>query len=177
MHLDQYGVILERLTSNDIELVRQWRNDPKISQYMFFREDITPEMQKKWFVSINNDCNFYFIINHNNEKIGLTEIKKIDYKNKIGESGIFIYEEGLLNSLLSYQITLSLLDFAFYTLKLKGVYSTILKSNKRAIRFNKSLGFHSKENIEEENSLKYYLCKEDYEKCTNNIKKIIIAQV
>ena len=34
MKVIKYGVCLNRLTETDIELVRNWRNDPKISQYM-----------------------------------------------------------------------------------------------------------------------------------------------
>ena len=49
MFFEKYGVKLERLTADKIELVRNWRNDPKISQYMEFRDHITAEMQKKWF--------------------------------------------------------------------------------------------------------------------------------
>ncbi len=40
--LENYGVRLKRLTHDKIELLRQWRNDPKIQQYMFYREYITP---------------------------------------------------------------------------------------------------------------------------------------
>ncbi len=40
--LENYGVRLKQLTHDKIELLRQWRNDPKIQQYMFYREYITP---------------------------------------------------------------------------------------------------------------------------------------
>ena len=45
--IEGYGVKLKRLTHDKIELLRQWRNDPKIQQYMIYREEITPEMQEK----------------------------------------------------------------------------------------------------------------------------------
>ena len=49
MKLEKYGICLEKLTHDKIELVRRWRNHPKIRRYMEFREEITPEMQEKWF--------------------------------------------------------------------------------------------------------------------------------
>jgi hypothetical protein len=58
MFFEKYGVKLERLTADKIELVRNWRNDPKISQYMEFRDHITAEMQKKWFASVDNENNY-----------------------------------------------------------------------------------------------------------------------
>ena len=48
----RYDIILERLTLDKIELVRNWRNDPKISQYMDFKEYISPEMQLNWFIKL-----------------------------------------------------------------------------------------------------------------------------
>jgi hypothetical protein len=59
--ISKYDVTLHRLSKAKIELVRQWRNDPKISQYMIYREIITLEQQEKWFERINNDKNYYFI--------------------------------------------------------------------------------------------------------------------
>ena len=81
MKISNYDVSLELLTENKIEMVRQWRNDPKIQQYMEYRETITPEMQKKWFDKLNNGKdNFYFIIQYKGEDIGLINVKDIAYK-------------------------------------------------------------------------------------------------
>lgn len=91
--LEGYGVKLKRLTHDKIELLRQWRNDPKIQQYMIYRETITPEMQEKWFQKINNDHNFYFIIEYEGKEIGCVNIKDVDYEKKCGEPGIFIYDD------------------------------------------------------------------------------------
>ena len=88
MKLEKYGIILKRLTYDKIELVRNWRNDPKISQYMEFRDYITLEMQEKWFQKINNDNNFFFIIEYEGKEIGIANIKDIEYKEKTGEAGI-----------------------------------------------------------------------------------------
>ena len=71
MKISKYGIDLVRLTEEDIEMLRQWRNSPQIQQFMEYREEITAEMQKKWFDSINNVNNFYFIIHFEGQKIGL----------------------------------------------------------------------------------------------------------
>ena len=78
MKFRKYGITLTRLREDDIELVRKWRNSPGIQQYMEYREFITEEMQKKWFESINNLQNFYFIIEYENKKIGLINTSNID---------------------------------------------------------------------------------------------------
>ena len=93
--LTGYGVTLRRLTHDKIEKLRQWRNDPKIQQYMNYREYITSEMQERWFQTINNDNNLYFIIEYEGKEVGIINIKDIDYENKRGERGIFIYDDDL----------------------------------------------------------------------------------
>ena len=98
MKITNYGVTLSRLTEDKIELVRNWRNDPKIAQYMEFKEHITPEMQLNWFKKINNENNYFFIIEFEGKEIGLINVKDIHYSEKVGEGGIFIYDDNYLNS-------------------------------------------------------------------------------
>ena len=75
MEISNFDVSLELLTEDKIEMVRQWRNDPKIQQYMEYRDEITPEMQVKWFKKLNNGKdNFYFIIKYKEEEIGLINV-------------------------------------------------------------------------------------------------------
>jgi hypothetical protein len=114
--LKGYGVTLKRLTHDKIELVRNWRNDPKIQQTMFFQDYITPEMQEKWFSRINNENNYYFIVAYNDEEIGLINIKDIDYEKKTGETGVFIYEDRYLGTDISYRAHLVMFDYVFNVL-------------------------------------------------------------
>ena len=100
MIIDSNGIKVERLREKDIELVRTWRNSQFVKQYMNFRETITPEMQMKWFKSIDNFNNLYFIIHYKNEKVGLGNIKNIDWEKREGEVGIFISKQKFIGSIL-----------------------------------------------------------------------------
>lgn len=169
MLIEKYGVTLRRLEDEtDIELVRQWRNSPEVNQFMFFRDHITPEMQKSWFERINNQMNYYFIIERKHEKIGLANLKGIDYATKKAETGIFIGEEKHRMDLAGVQATAALLDFGFEELKLASLHAHIVPDNIAAISFNKALGFKLKSTEEH----LYELTKEDYD-----IKKIKIQKV
>lgn len=137
----KYGLELVRLGHDKIELVRKWRNDRSISQYMEYREYISPEAQELWFSKIDNAENYYFIITFQNEDIGLIDIKDVDFSGKQGEAGIFIWDERYLNSDVSFRAAFALFDFAFDDLKLNRIISHVLSDNKRAIQFNKLLGF------------------------------------
>lgn len=160
--LEGYGITLRRLTSDKIEVVRQWRNDPKIQQYMVYRQEITPEMQKKWFDKINNDNNFYFIIEYQGKEIGLVNIKDIDYENKCGEDGIFIYDESLLNSDVSIRVSLLMRKFVFETLDLEYEYGRVLKENIRAIKFNLYMGAKIDDSHSDKDCIFVKRTKQDY---------------
>ena len=120
--IENYGVKLIPLCEDSLEMVRIWRNDLKISQYMEYRDYITPEMQKKWFSNLNKDTNFYYIINYNNEDIGLINIKDYDSIKKDGEAGIFIYEDKYLNTDIAYRAHLALFDCFFDKINLNKIY-------------------------------------------------------
>jgi len=162
MQLEKYGVVLKRLTHDKIELVRNWRNDPKIVQYMEFRDYISTEMQEKWFSKMDSDHHFYFIIEYDKKEIGLINIRDIDYIQKTGESGIFISDNDYLNSDVSFRSVLCIFDYFFETLNLEKVIAHILKDNKRAIQFNTMLGFELQANQENINNQLYFLEKEKY---------------
>ena len=138
--LSNYGVKLRRLTHEKIEMLRQWRNDPKIQQYMFYREYITPEMQERWFVNLDKERNYYFIIVYEGKEIGLINVKNVDFEKSNGESGVFIYDDSYLSTDVAYRAHLVMFDFIYEVLGLDYTYSHMLDDNARAIRFMNFLG-------------------------------------
>lgn len=140
--ISRYGIILRPLTFQKLELVRHWRNHPKISRYMAYREYITPDMQQKWFQRISaSGCDFYFIIEYQGREIGLINVKDVDYQQKCGEQGIFVWDDEYLNSGVAFLAFFALDDFCMETLGLETVCCHILRDNRRAIRFDEYLGF------------------------------------
>jgi RimJ/RimL family protein N-acetyltransferase len=159
-----------RLKEGDIELVRRWRNSPTITQYMEFREHITPDKQQEWFSSINNKFNLYFIIEYEFKKVGLINGKDIDWDKKIMEVGIFLWEESLYNTPLP---ALATLVFSELGVRLGNLSATahILRDNHRAIRYNKELGFELCEGQEGIENQKYLLTKDNYLKKAKRLRK------
>jgi len=176
MTIEQYGVKLVRLERDDIELVRHWRNQGEIASFMEYRDIITPEAQAKWFESINNKYNYYFIIVHENKKIGLINSKNYDPEKGFGEGGIFIWDKDHINSFAAVFATLCLLNFVFFTLKLcTRSRARVLRTNERAIYYNKLIGYKllpGQENVE--NQL-YELTLDDYVKNATRLNNAAMA--
>lgn len=158
--IEKYGIVLKRLTEEKIELVRRWRNDPKIRQYMEYRDEITSEMQRQWYESINNDSNLYYLICIADSEVGLINIRDI-YHGK-GEGGVFIWDDRYLNSDISYRAHLALFDYYFSVPGHETVVSHVLNDNKRAQRFTGFLGFIKDEGQENVYNQRYSLSREDY---------------
>lgn len=171
--IEEYGIILKRLTEDKIELLRQWRNNPKIQQYMEYREFITPEMQKVWFNKINNANNHYFIIEVEGKEIGCINVRDVDFDKGEGEPGIFIWDDDYINSLYSFKSCIILTDFCFYDLGLKRLIIHVLKDNKRAKEFNKAFGYILSPNQENIHNQEYTLSPDNYEIKKNRIIKYL----
>ena len=159
--LTGYGVTLRRLSHDRIEMVRNWRNDPKISQYMLTQDYISPEMQEKWFQKVSqSETEFYFIVEYQNKPIGLICIRGINYEKKIGEPGQYIYDDGYLNSDVGMRAGLCLGQFIWDMLKLEGCYIYILDNNKRAIDYNLLIGYTQVDEYVGDNVHKYVITRE-----------------
>jgi RimJ/RimL family protein N-acetyltransferase len=161
--LEQYGVRLVRIQEKDIELVRCWRNQSDIANYMEYRNYITEEAQKKWFQSVNNKFNYYFIIEFENKQVGLINVKNYDPELGFGEGGIFISDKEYILSFAAVFATLCLLNFMLVKLGICKISRIrILRNNERAIHYNKMLGYKLLPGQEEIENQLYELHIDDY---------------
>lgn len=166
-----------RLKEEDSELLREWRNSTKISQFMEYREYITPEMQKAWFETVNNNNNLYFMVELAGKKIGIFNAKDIDWENKTFESGVFLWDESLWNTETPLKVVITFADFGFRFIHDFTVYARILKSNQRAIRFNTQLGFEICENQENVENQLYKATPESYFRKADKLRRAFYSLV
>lgn len=172
MIISKYNIRFKRLQEEDIELVRKWRNHPSINKYMVYREQITPEMQLDWFHSVNNNDNLYFIIEYKGKKIGLINGKDIIWEEKSMETGIFIWNKYYRKTHIP---TLCTLIFAELGVAIWGLKprATILRSNERALKYNKILGFKVIEDDPEKEYVKLAMDKDSSGFITKKLKAAI----
>ncbi|HXB39264.1 MAG TPA: GNAT family N-acetyltransferase [Bacteroidia bacterium] len=173
--LEQYGVKLTRLTADDIELVRHWRNRNEVANYMEYRNQITPEEQVKWFKSVNNKYNYYFIIEFEEKKIGLINAKNYNPKEGFGEGGIFIWDKDYINSFAAVFATLCLLNFSFFALNLTKSKARVLRTNDRAVHYNKLIGYKLLPGQDDVENQLYELTFEDYKVNATKLNNAAVA--
>lgn len=140
MLIEGFGIKLHPLSNQYLDILRCWRNSDFVQAFMQQKVSITLEMQIEWFSSLDKEKNHYFIIEYEDVLVGCCNIKNIDDLG-VGEGGVFLCAEEFLNGMVASKAVFLMYDWAFKNNIICSAKSEILLENKRAIRFNKMLGF------------------------------------
>jgi RimJ/RimL family protein N-acetyltransferase len=163
MKLFKYGIVLKRITKDDIELVRRCRNSEGIHQFMHYRGHITKKMQKRWFKSIDNIYNFFYLVYYCGEPIGMFNEKNINWEEHSSETGLIIWDERYIDTQVPLMISLLLSEVGFYIFHGEKAIIRILQDNKKAIQYALSFGYRLCEGEQDKELQKYELTKERFE--------------
>lgn len=175
--LSNYGVTLRLLTHDKIEMLRQWRNHPKIQKYMEYRDEITPEMQERWFQRISTSGkDFYYIIEYKGRDIGCINIRDVNFEKGEGEPGIFIWDDECWGTDIPARASFCMADFVWDVLNLKREIIHVLKDNKKAQQYNKQKGFKLYPGQEGVYNQKYVLTAEDAAKKNKRLKAFLLKE-
>lgn len=134
---------LRIMDSTDGEYVRSLRNSPHVMRYFQCRHFISDLQQRDFVQNVSKSLtHLIFIAEHveGGKPFGVYDIKEIDYRNQLGEWGIFLGEGDLGNGVPAFEATVLLLDYAFGYLNLHKIVGEVLADNRRAVRFNEGLG-------------------------------------
>lgn len=169
MRIERYGIVLESLEHDHLEMVRLWRNQDFVRSNMQFQAVLSRADQEKWFDALDQDKNLYWVIRYNDYPIGLIHIKNIDFASKQGEAGIFIGEPSYLEMPQPMLAILLMMEIAFSVLKLNTLLAKIKSGNFHAINFNLKLGYQFVPNQPE--GFQYYrVSKERFQTVTEKLR-------
>jgi RimJ/RimL family protein N-acetyltransferase len=172
MIIHRYGIHLVRVQHEHIEMIRVWRNDPKIREHMFFKSEITPEMQQRWYQSISNDQNFYFLVCPvENQPAGLISLSSIDYEHSKAFAGLFIYDDNYIGTDVPVRTSLCLLDVFFSYSNIHTLYAKVRNDNVVADHYNSSLGFERIKKIELGTGYEYELTHDRYFQTAHTLRQ------
>lgn len=143
-------VILECIDEENIEQMRQWRNDPERRQYFREWKDITKPMQKAWFDE--RGCNkhpqhvYFQIMSYREDASGLIHknligccgLHYIDWRLRCAEFGIFIAQD--LGQGKGKEALELLCNYGFWEMNLHKIWCEVYDNNS-SIELYRSLGF------------------------------------
>lgn len=156
--IEKYGIRLLPLEKKHLELVRIWRNSPHVQRNFEFQEEIDGERQLGWFTRLDQESNWYWIIETGEDLIGVVHIKDVNFTTKTGEAGVFIGDERYLNSPEPVFAVLAMMDFAFLEQEFKSLRAKIHQDRQKIIGFNLSLGYQKVKGGHGKSKFRYYDC-------------------
>lgn len=130
------------INTGHLEMLREWRNSPRIAQYMYSQEHISESQQLSWFknLSSNASCR-YFVCYVNGQPTGCLSFTDItdsgcSWGCYVGEPDFWIGT--------GMAIEAAALDFALNYLKLQKITAEVLSENKPPQRLHKMFGYDFK---------------------------------
>lgn len=141
-----FSVVLKPLHRDQLELLRQWRNDPVIAGPMLQQQKISADMQQQWFERIQHDQRqAQFVIYYKDEAIGACNLKSADDQmlgdTETIETGFYLAHPKFRGTLLAFFPALALNQYCFESLNCKTLLAHVKLSNNAALRFNEKLGY------------------------------------
>ena len=174
MIIRKYGLLLREVEREDLEMIRQYRNSDVIKSKMLYRQLISREQQKAWFKEISKPGCSYFIIYKDDVALGLINGKKVDIEKKTSEGGIFIWDKDCsYETIVLSSIIINDWGFLFNDVAVNN--AEVLKENKKAIGYNKVMGYRISEEIHPNpEALWMTQTKEDYLKFRKKLSALKI---
>jgi len=126
----------------DIDIVKGWINDERISVGNCPRFPICTYEQEMWYQDVYKDKTKkkMIISTKEGEKVGMVSLGRIDYKNQNSEIGIYIMPDHQQKGYAKEAISL-LLRFSFNEMNMHKIYALICNYNKPSLELFKSLEF------------------------------------
>jgi len=134
-------VTLRPLVKEDAAITLRWRSSKRAR--LLQRGAQTEEEQRAWIASKEGIGEFNFIIEFEDEPVGMTALYQFSWQNKSVVMGrLLIGEEEKVGSApVFFETELLLCDFVFDQLKLHKLYGEIMEDNRGMIRTRQYLGY------------------------------------
>lgn len=128
------------LSSTELELVRCWRNTPRVSANMFDTSIVEQEQQQRWFQSLQQDQNQkQFVFYQNRRPIGMLSFKAIQ-SDGLCSWGCYLGETNVWPG-SGLVLEAAALDYAFHTLNEPVLWAEVFDFNTSALKMHHFFGY------------------------------------
>jgi len=137
-------VILRPLRkSTDFEFCLRWINDPEVNRYWAAHLPVTEKKEEEWFDALANKPGeiAFGIETLEGNLVGMLALMNINVKDRTAISGTVIGEKEYWNKGFGTDAKMILLDYAFNTLNLRKINSSVSAFNKRSLLYNFHCGY------------------------------------
>ena len=139
-------LVLRPLLEADLPKMLKWINDPEVNQYLSVYAPKMEKDEEDWIERVrksqNQGSDFVFSIQLiEGECIGNMGIHSISWKDRTATTGALIGEKEYWGKGYGSEAKMLLLDYAFNTLNLRKISSTVIAFNKRSEAYSLKCGY------------------------------------
>jgi UDP-4-amino-4,6-dideoxy-N-acetyl-beta-L-altrosamine N-acetyltransferase len=135
-------ISLRDIKPSDKEKLRTWRNLPEVNKYLYTDHHISPQEHDKWFQGIAADpTRQYWIINCDNQDVGVVYLYDIDHKNKRCYWAFYIANPNTRGKGVGSFVEYSILKHVFDDLEMNKLCAEVLEFNQPVTNMHQRFGF------------------------------------
>jgi RimJ/RimL family protein N-acetyltransferase len=135
-------VTLRPLQRSDIPLLTKWINDPEVRKFL---ASIYPQMfedEEEWYKKhVGNTKHIVLAIIAEGVPIGTIGLHGINHVDGTGTTGTLIGEKEYWGKGYGTEAKMLLLHYAFYTLNLRKIHSSVIEYNERSYDYSIGCGY------------------------------------
>ncbi len=136
---------LRPVLEQDLDKLVVWINDPEIRQFLASYLPQSPQDEKQWLENMakkkDTDLTFAIVLTENDEMIGVVGLHKIDHRSGTATTGTLIGRKDLWGKGYGSEAKMVLLDYAFGTLNLRKINTSVFATNPRSLKCQKKCGY------------------------------------
>lgn len=127
----------------DLEACLRWINDPEVNHYLKIYLPMPAQGEAEWFDSIaKSRSDIVLAIETLTGKfIGTMGLHRINWKDRVATTGALIGEKEYWGKGYGTDAKMILLDYAFNTINLRKICSSVFSFNKRSLRYLLHTGY------------------------------------
>lgn len=142
---------LRPLTEEDIPLLLLWLNDPEIRRFIDRPLPLTKELEREFLERLKKDSktDIVFMIEVGGKPVGIIGIHRINWFDGTAVTGTVI-SPGNQGKGYGTDAKMALLNYAFDTLRLRKLLSTVKAFNERSLAYSKACGYEVEAKLREQ---------------------------
>ena len=132
---------LVNIKQEDLSLIMNWRMLPEVTKYMYTDPKLTLDTQIAWYNSLEEDkTSKYWIIKMDGIKIGVINLRDIDYINRRCTWGYYIGDTSFRGRGIATLLECNMYDYVFEKLGLNKFWCEVFTFNEKVISIHEKFG-------------------------------------
>ncbi|MES2623288.1 MAG: GNAT family protein [Patescibacteria group bacterium] len=134
---------LRPLEKKDIPLLTKWINDPEVTKYLCAYLPMSIKDEEDWFENLSKRKQIDIVlgIEVDGKLIGTMGVHGISWKDRAATTGAMIGEKEYWGQGYGTDAKMQLLNYAFNTLNLHRIASSVIEFNKRSLNYSLHCGY------------------------------------